>query len=239
MKNTGQVEVYALMYNEALVLPYFLRHYREMFPNCHIVLFDNQSSDNSVEIALTWNNVEIRTYDTGGKLSDKTYLKIKNTCWRNAKTDWVLIADIDEHCVINADDLIREEILGNTLIRFEGFNMVGMDGSLDIDKIDRGIRAPSYDKTYCFRRSQIESINYGPGAHSASPIGEIKYSEEVYRCLHYKYIELEYMIKRHNHFASRLSDDNREKNYGGHYLYSRQRITKEFRTAQKNAIKIL
>ena len=232
------ITIFSIAYNEIIMLSKFVEHYRRNFPYCRIVIYSNESDDGTDELAISL-GCEVIVYKTGGKLSDKTYLEIKNTCWRNAKTDWVLISDIDEFCDLDTDDIVIEEALGTTLLRFEGYNMIGMDGTLNIDKIDHGVRAPSYDKTYCFRRSKIESINYGPGAHSASPVGEIKYSDEVYRTLHYKYIEVEYMIKRHKHFASRLSDDNKKHNYGGHYLFPEKRIRKEFEEARKQAIKIL
>lgn len=226
------ITIYCLCFQEELMIQHFINHYRAMFPGCRIIFYDNYSIDKTTWIA--WNNdCEVNLYDTAGKLSDQTYLEIKNNCWKDAKTDWVAIVDTDEHCVIDAEMLKREEEIGNTIIKFAGINMVNHEDSLDISKITRGFRAPSYDKFYIFNKSKVNEINYGMGCHSASPEGEIKLSTIEYTCRHYKYINVEYMIKRHKMFASRMSDDNLKRGLGGHYLYSEETIRKEFQDAIK------
>src|SRR5690242_6609125 len=97
------ITVHALMFNESLILPYFVKHYRTMFPDCRIVLFDNESTDNSVKIAHQL-DCEIITYQTGGKLSDATYLKLKNSVWKSASTEWVVVCDCDEFLHVTKDD---------------------------------------------------------------------------------------------------------------------------------------
>jgi glycosyltransferase involved in cell wall biosynthesis len=224
------VTVYTLAYNEELMMPYFIKHYRAMFPGCKIVVYDNQSTDETVNIALA-NNCEVRTYDTDGKLSDKTYLDIKNNAWKTADTEWVLIADVDEHCVLNEQDVKRE--VGTSIFRFKGYNFVNHKDNLDIDSITHFVRAESYDKYYLFNRKKIKEINYWPGCHKASPAGNVAFSRVTYPVRHYKYINPDYMVQRHAMFAARLSDDNKQKGYGGHYQYSEETIRKEFADAIK------
>lgn len=232
------VTVYGLCYNEEIMLPYFVSHYRKMFHNCRIVLWDNMSDDRTHEVALQ-NNCEIVTYDTGGKLNDVKYLELKNNAWKESETDWVLIADIDEFVQIDEKMLLAEQETGSTIIRFEGWNMVNMNHELNPTELKTAVRAPSYDKSYLFNKKHINEINYHAGAHTASADGFITYSVQTYKCLHYKYLNLEYMINRHKHFAGRLSDENKKKGYGFHYLYPEKRIIKEFDEARKQAIKIL
>ena len=233
-----QITVFGLCYNEEFMLPFFIAHYRKMFPGCRIVLWDNESTDRTHGIAIV-NDCEIKTYCTGGKLNDVKYLELKNEWWRDADTEWVCIVDIDEHLEIDHLQLSNEERSGYTLINFDGYNMVNLKDNLSFNEITYGVRAPSYDKYYLFNKSKINEINYNPGAHTASPIGDIRTTYNVYRCLHYKYLNPNYMVNRHAHFASRLSDVNLKHHYGGHYQYSEKRIRKEFEEARKNAIKIL
>lgn len=232
------ITIYTISYNEELMMPFFIRHYRKMFPGCRIVIYDNQSDDKTFEIAMSFGNVIFLPYDTGGKLSDETYLKIKNNCWRGAETDWVLIADVDEHLQINQWSLEKESTNGVSIIRAHGFNMVNLADDLNIEGITHGVVAPSYDKFYLFNKAKIRDINYGAGAHRASPVGQIKFSEP-YHCFHYKYVNIDYMVKRHAHFASRLSDDNKKRGYGVHYQFGEERIKNEFKEARKNAIKLI
>lgn len=224
------ITIYGICYNEKLMLPFFIKHYRVMFPNCRIVIYDNQSTDASIQIA-TDNNCEVITYNTNNKLSDEMYLKIKNNCWKTALTDWVLISDIDEHLQIDQEMLANEELNGSTVISFHGYNMVNHENDLNIAGINKGFRATSYDKRYLFNKREIREINYAPGCHKAFPEGVVKLSSINYICRHYKYVNVEYMIKRHAMFAARLSPENLRAGWGGHYQNTEEEIRKEFQEA--------
>ena len=52
-----------MCYNEELLLPYTLKHYRDRFPSAKFVLVDNYSTDRSCEIAKD-NGVEIRQFNS-------------------------------------------------------------------------------------------------------------------------------------------------------------------------------
>lgn len=229
------ITIHAIAYNEAFMLPYFIAHYRAMFPSCHIVVFDNESTDNTADLARAF-DCEVHTYKTGGKLSDATYLDIKNNCWKGSKTDWNMVVDVDELFHFNERDLFMVDQSGYNMVRSEGWNMVNMRDDMRVHEIDTGVRAPSYDKLYCFKKS-IGDVNYQPGAHKCYPRDPIP-SSGVYTCAHYKYINIQYMIDRHASFAARLSADNLAKGWGGHYLYPADKIRAEFNEARKNAIKI-
>jgi len=229
------ITIYTICYNEELMLPFFIRHYRKQFPDCKIVVYDNQSSDSSVSIAKAA-GCEVITYDTGGKLDDAAYLQIKNNCWKEADdTDWVLVCDVDEHFTANNKTLSICDIYGYSIVKSEGWNMTNMADDLDIEAIEMGVRAPSYDKIYAFNKRKIKEVNYSPGCHGASPLGDVVVSTHPYICKHYKYINIDYMIDRHAMFAKRMSPNNRAKGYGAHYDYPPERIRQEFENARLNA----
>jgi len=145
---------------------------------------------------------------------------------------------VDELCFINSYALKEEENFGATVIDFHGWNMVNTANNLDVLNITKGIRAKSYDKKYCFNKKYIAEKNYGAGAHHASPLGRVSGSLHAYICKHYKYLNADYMVKRHNEFAKRLSEENKAKGYGAHYLYSETQIRREFEDARKVAVEI-
>ena len=84
------ITVYTIAYNEAVFIQFMIDHYRARFPDCRIVVYDNMSADRTVNIALT-NGCEVIPFDTNGQLQDRRYIEIKNSCWKDATTDWVLI----------------------------------------------------------------------------------------------------------------------------------------------------
>lgn len=227
--------IYTIAYNEEYMLPFFLRHYIACFHDCKIVVYDNESTDRTREIAEEA-GCDVRTFQTGNKLSDKTYLEIKNHAWKETK-GWVLVADIDEHIYIDRASLLEQERQGVTIIKGEGYNMISDDDNKMYQPFDiiKGVRAPSYDKLYCFDARAISDINYFWGCHTANPIGRIKYNTQSFKCRHYKYLNLPYTIKRHAHYASRMSEHNKKLGLGFHYTYSPEIITKEFEDTRKQA----
>ena len=65
------------------------------------------------EIALA-NKCKVIQYNTNDQIDDNKYLEIKNNCWKKAKTDWVLVCDVDELLNITYSDLVREDAKGTT-----------------------------------------------------------------------------------------------------------------------------
>ena len=89
------ITIYTIAYNESILIKFMIEHYRSRFPNCHIIVYDNYSTDNTVEIASAL-GCEIRYFDTNNQIFDNKYLELKNNFWRDAQTDWVLVCDVDE-----------------------------------------------------------------------------------------------------------------------------------------------
>ena len=67
--------VITICWNESPLLKYFLDYYSFA---TKIIIFDNMSSDNSVEIMKGYNNVEICSYNTNEQIRDDIYIEIKN-----------------------------------------------------------------------------------------------------------------------------------------------------------------
>lgn len=233
------ITVYGICYNEQIMLPFFIAHYRMMFPGCEIIIYDNESTDASPDIAKQM-GCKVIPFSTNNTLSDRTYLEIKNKVWKSAATDWVLLADIDEHLYINESSLREEEKNHVTVITAEGFNMCSDDDNEFYSPFDikKGVRAPSYDKLYLFNKRYVKEINYLYGCHKAQPMGAVKFSSTHYVCKHYKYYNLPFMIGRHAEFGRRMSDHNKKLGLGGHYLYTPEEIKKEFNEARRKAITI-
>ena len=144
------ITIYTICFNEEIMLPFMIKWYRERFPNCLIIVYDNESTDRSVQIALE-NNCKVISYSTNNQLSDSKYLEIKNNCWKTATTDWVLVCDVDELLDIN------ENILNTTdynIIGGKGYEMCGNIND-KIEDINQGVYTSGYSKLLCFNSKVV------------------------------------------------------------------------------------
>lgn len=220
--------IYTITYNEELMIKFFINHYREKFPNCKIVIYDNYSTDNTVNIAKKY-NCDIKYFDSNNQISETKYLEIKNNCWKESTTDWVIVCDCDELVNISQDKLKIEELKGSTIINFEGYDMINLSKDTDLYKIKNGVRNKMYDKRILFNKKNINEINYEAGCHTCNPIGDVLYSKEVYKLFHYKYLSEDYLISRYKLFSSRLSEENKKNKWGTHYIKQENEIRNNFK----------
>jgi hypothetical protein len=230
-----RVQVFAICYNEEVLLPYFLRHYSKFCEK--ITIYDNHSTDRSLEICKANPLVEVISYDSGNQIRDDIYLQIKNNCWKGCKADWVIVCDIDEFVVgmDNIDDY--------TIVSPNWWEMVS-------DKVPIG-EGQIYDEIYYGRpqgqttkcvifRPDLQEINYTPGAHSINPVGETRIlATSNINILHYKFISLQYVIDRYAEYCKRLSDINKQSGWGTHYTTDIGKITTTYNELQSQKIKVL
>ena len=234
------ITIYTLTYNEELMLPFFIKHYRNRFNNCNIIVFDNESTDKTVEIATDY-GCQVITYSTNNQISDSKYLEIKNNCWKNSKTEWNIICDCDELCEINQDDLGFEISKGTTIFKFDGYDMVNISNNKDsvvIEGLNMGVKNNMYDKVLMFNKKEITDINYLAGCHQSRPNGNVKFSNKNYRLLHYKYLGEEYLVNRHKSYSNRLSQENLQKKWGYHYNDDEIKIREYFNFLRQRAVNI-
>jgi len=237
------LHIYTIAYNEEIILPYMIKHYRDRFPDCSITVYDNQSTDSTKQIALN-NNCEVIEYDSENQVRDDLYLKIKNNCWKKQPERWALVCDVDEFLFIDIHELTHEQNRGNTMIKSEGWNMISTNPDpsiINFEEIKYGSRAPQYDKAYLFDTTALSEINYSAGCHYCNPVGKIQRSENAYKLLHYKAISEDYIVQRHLEFGRRMSKQNLSHGWGAHYLDSEETIRKNHKHFQTDPalIKIL
>jgi hypothetical protein len=202
-KHKYSVDVFALCYNEEHILQAFIDHYKNNF-NANITFFDNESSDNSLNI-IKENGCNYQTYCTDGKMDEISLLAIKNHCWKNSKADFVIVCDTDEFLEIPTD------IEGCTIIKTRGFDMIGDTNSR------LGVYNEIYSKRIMFSPKHIHQINYSAGCHYCTPEGKIVENEIHALMLHRKYISEEHIINRYQNYSNRNSESNRLNGHCLHY----------------------
>lgn len=233
------ITVHTITYNEEIMIEFFINHYRNNFPKCKINIYDNYSTDKTVEIAKK-HNCNVIFYDTNNQLNDQRYLEIKNNCWKDSETDWVVVCDCDELIEINQNQLTHEESNGTNIIKSTGFCFMN-NNPTELCDMKYGFRDLRSDKCVLFNKKHLSEINYGAGAHVCSPIpnNQLTYNKDEYRLLHYKYLNPEYTINRYEMFSKRLSDVNKKNKWGFHYNMSKKDINDFYINKQKELIKLL
>ena len=171
-----------------------------MFPTIQMTILDNESTDNSTEIAKNL-GCKIKTVNTDNILNIFTFHNIRNELWKTSEADWIIICDMDEYLCMNQRDLDEEEKNGATLIKTQGYNMVADSQSptlsdITIGEINQGIEDKHYSKTICFNKNFIHHMAYGAGGHLCFPAGKrVQYSKKTYPLYHFKYLGFEYLFR--------------------------------------------
>ncbi len=242
-----KIHVYTLCWNEEIILPYFLKHYETIADK--IIVYDNMSTDSSLNILKTHPKVEIRVYDSNNQIRDDLYLDIKNNCWKDSRgrADWVIVVDTDEFIYhLDLYDFLKKKYSkGITLCKPKGYLMVSeklpTTKGMIYDELKRGIPQEASSKSAIFNPNKIEEINYSAGAHSCEPTGEIKLYESSgdLKLLHYKVLSLDYLLTRSRQCKERLSEVNKQNNWGKHYTVDEQIKTQKFFERLKEATIII
>lgn len=236
-----KIDVFAICYNEEIILPYFFRHYSKFARN--ITIYDNMSTDNSVNLIKSF-GAKLVEWETNDKLDEFEFLRVKNNCWKDSDADWVIVVDVDEF-VYHPNIVEILEKSEASLIHPKAYEMMSENlpnGNGDIyEEIKMGYSMDefaslgvyphwksNYSKGCVFKPKEIQEINFGPGCHTCSPIGNVKVDKNTgLKFLHFKYINREYLIKKYQDYRIRQSQ--RNINHGfGNYEWDTYEINKQF-----------
>lgn len=211
-----EVYIFILCYNEEVLLPHTVAHYRSNIPDCHIIIYDNMSTDNSVKIAKKLGCAVIQWQSDG--INDYKYIKIKNNCWHHIKKGWIMCIDMDEWLCVTDDNLLEEYLNGTTVLNIKGVNMVGNSKKITLDDINLhdltfGFNYTPESKKLCFSVPDIKKVKYNIGAHCAVFTGNVKYSKKVYINKHMEFLGLHFYLNKKNKRNQRL------KKYKIHHIF--------------------
>lgn len=230
------IHLHLLCYNEQYLLPSILEYYSKQVDK--ITVYDNHSTDQSRNIAKQF-GANVVMFGKPGVLDDREYLRIKNASRRI--DDWSIVCDADEllwHPRGIRNAIQDEHRRGATYLRIKGFNIYSDTDITEVDNItdiNTGFWYKPFDKNIAFNGQKLLP-NYTPGAHSWRPKGFVSPSHEQFYLLHYRCIGgVQRMIDRHKHYASRLSQFNRQNKLGFHYLRTEKEIVEEWDHNIKNS----
>lgn len=232
-----KIEVYAVCHNEETILPYFIRHYSQF---AKIIIYDNQSTDRSVEI-LNANNIEIHSFDTQQLFREDALINIRNNCWKGTDADWVIVTDVDEFVYHkNILKLLSETnatVFFPRMFNMFSFVMPTTTGQL-YEEVNMGIEFKG--KMCLFNPKHITSMNYEAGNHIAHPEGNfILDVQSGIINMHFKNLSPEYVINRNAYLNSRQSEVNRMNGWNWHIAETAQETYKAFENVKTQLIKII
>lgn len=236
--NKLKIHIFILCYNEELLLPHTISHYKKHIPDCNITIYDNQSSDNSVKIAQDL-NCNVITFDTHNQNDPNKKRDIFNECWKNSDAHWIIVADMDEWLCVTKEDLFYEYMNNVSILKIVGYDMIGESKQKDLSDIDlhnisKAIPNKFENKNICFYKPFIKNMNYTPGHHLCNPQGTVKYSNKTYILKHLNFLGLEYLINKITQRYNR-SIDAQKSGMSTHYTNDINKIKNNYNNKLKNA----
>jgi glycosyltransferase involved in cell wall biosynthesis len=242
------IYLYAICWNEEQMLPFFFRHYDEIVDR--YVIYDDGSSDRTVDICRVHPKVELRRFERVVPDSIVASVQIlKNACWKESRgiADWVIVVDIDEHLyhpIGLRAYLERCERLGVTAIPALGYQMVSTSLPPPNERLSRAITAGAPDSMYSklsiFDPTALTDTHFSPGQHGALPRGNIVFppTDELLQ-LHYKFISLAYVLRRNQLLWSRRGKTDLANNWGHQYNVHEAGVAECFRNLEAAAVDLM
>jgi glycosyltransferase involved in cell wall biosynthesis len=230
------INIFILCYNEELLLPKTVEHYKRYLPSCKITIYDNESTDNSVQISKDL-GCNVISWSSNNSMNEFKQRELKNECWKDIKSGWILMIDMDEWLCVTESDLLNEMQNKVTILDVKGINMIGESqlenlSDIDLHAINKYVDHYPENKNLCFLRDEIHEMNYTIGAHACNPIGNVKYSEKVYINKHMGWLGLQFYIgKMNNRFPRAYEMQQQGMNF--HYTDDIEKLTLEYNNQLK------
>ena len=231
------INIFLLCFNESALLPHTINHYKKYLPSCKITIYDNESTDNSVEIAEKL-GCSIVSWNSNNIFDEDLQIKLRNSIWKNCDSGWIIIADMDEFLCVTEIELMKEKELGTTILKIDGYDIIGESKTIDLtdidlQKINKYIKNRYESKKLCFLREAIIDMNYGPGSHICNPKGNVVYSSNTYINKHMSTLGLQFLLNKYIKRYERC-EKMRLKGLNTHYSKDIDKITEMYKKAIDN-----
>jgi hypothetical protein len=240
-----RIHLYTVAWNEMAMLGFFFRHYDPWVER--YVVYDDGSDDGTLDFLHRHPRVEVRRfqriYPDSFTLSS---LHLNNQVWKESRgaADWVIVNEIDEH-FYHPDFggyLTSAHRAGVTAIPALGFEMVSEEFPDPAEHLvrtrTRGVPDPEwYNKLCVFDPNAVEEMHYERGRHAARPVGRIVYPDtDELQLLHYRYLNLEHVLKRNRLLATGLGSLDRANGWCSHLDRTEAQMTTIFADLQAQAV---
>ena len=237
------------------ILPFVVDYWKRLQVT-KAVVYDNGSTDGSVEYLKQFDWIEVKHFDTEG-MNDAIQRDIKNNCWKESigKCDFVIVCDMDE--VLYSKNLESElqymkdnqyNVLGTPWYALCGDEMPKYSDNLLLHEIVKKVYKQDINRDYkdigkfmLFDPNIITDMRFDVGCHRSFPLPELKlYKSNKIFAIHFdKGFGCEYNIKRKKIMNNRLSEVNKKNKWCFEYGFTEEEIIKDYKEKQNKAINIL
>lgn len=214
-----------LCFNESKMIKYVMPYWERVGID-KLIVYDNMSTDNTVELLKQYPFVEVRSFDTGGKFNDRKHIQLKVAAYyelRNEGYDWVYLGDFDE--VIWCpnpnfrDELKKIEDLGGTSLcrdlvhpfspvpyNFDSSKLIHEQLPMFLTWHDLKIHWAG-SKVILHKTSAMPKLNYDCGQHIMSMYKECNpvFFGYPFISFHLKYVDLDVLSKNSIEKNDRIS----------------------------------
>lgn len=196
-----KIDVYSIMRNEEVILPYFLRHYEKIADR--IFVFEDNSTDNTLKILMGHPKVVLLDVNQHG--INETYwteeLWPQYEIFSRGRADWVMCVDADEFVYHPKlmDTLEAQKFIKTDLLFCRGYTLVSdvlptTDGQI-YDEIKMGLPDRWSGKWAVF--SPEIYLRYGQGRHTVKEHSDARAESKTgIKLLHYRYLGPQYFESR-------------------------------------------
>jgi len=241
-----KIAALTMVCNEALLLPYFLRHY-DYLDEIH-VLYETDSIDDTLRILQKAPNVIIRDCHADGGLDSIYKVNLINEVLHTLDADWVYVVDCDEFIFPPQEPpqvfLSRQDAAGYNVVRAAMFQVYRHRTDTDLDPslppipqrvhgdpdLFSTVRGPNKDPNANYFKPIVvkpsADIRFLPGNHRVE--GSVRVSTEIYLGAHWQMADPTLAIERRLKNRARMSQRNKELGMG----YQHWDVTEEWIRAE-------
>lgn len=237
---------FCVAYNEATIIPYWVRHYRTFCARV-IVYVDQDTTDDTAALARR-EGAETRVYPNSTGLDDIAFVQFAEAHYPEARghADWVIWTDADEilyHPQMRRR-LLQLRRLGVNYPTVTGFSMMAdappTTAGQIYDELQRGFSSDAYSKVAIFDPEL--DVHWQTGKHKADVRGATVTDDgsDPIQLLHYRWLGQEYFLERNRRNYARLNALNKSLGHGREiYPQARGDYTPEWYQQQRDAAKVL
>lgn len=238
-----KIDLYTLCWNEMDILPFVVDYWKRLLIT-KAVVYDNGSTDGSVEYLKQFDWIEVRHFETNGK-NNTIQRDLKNTIWKQSKdkADFVIVCDIDE-CLYIKDNKVFEKMKeeGYTTCAPKWYDFISEKIPVYTEgKLLHEISPKAYKgsgKVIILDPNKISDSGFDVGSHHCNAKGIVKKYEgdDVYVLHINHHLSLDYLIEKYKIFNERLSDEDKRKKHGIHYSLSEGQLRNNYADGLNKAI---